>query len=383
MIKLSFLNLFRRKTRTILCLIGIIIGVLAMIGMISVVDGLFGEFNQLLSSMQGVTIIEKDAADEVFSFIPVSYEQKLENIRGVRVAVPEIWGLANTIDGKKVSVVSSGVSMSPPMIYGTDMQKYLQQTGKGLISINVEKGTNLSPSDKGKVLVGGQLAEDHSKFVGSTIKINNKSFRVKGILKKESSTLASLIVMNLEDSREVLSISSDKVNTYHLDLSDPSEDQKTAEIINFKYGTEIEARTSADYSAQMSEILGSFRLSVFVIAGISAIVAGIGIVNTMLMSVLERYREIGALRAIGWTSNNIMSMILLEAMFLGVLGGILGIIFGFIAAQALHLFIGLPVLVSPVLIIETFIFALCIGLFAGVYPAFRASRLQPIEALRR
>jgi len=100
------------------------------------------------------------------------------------------------------------------------------------------------------------------------------------------------------------------------------------------------------------------------------------------MSVLERFKEIGALKAVGWTRQNIIRMILYESLFLGVIGGIMGIILGFSVDYTLSLFLGVKYFISPALMIESFSFALFLGLIAGLYPAYHASKLDPVEALR-
>jgi len=127
-------------------------------------------------------------------------------------------------------------------------------------------------------------------------------------------------------------------------------------------------------------VMGSFNIVVFLIGGLAAFVAGVGIVNTILMSVLERTKELGALMATGWTGANLMKMILYESMFIGVFGGIAGIILGFMVSEGAKS-AGLPSFVSLNIIIQAFIFAVALGLAAGIYPAYRASRLNPIEAI--
>jgi putative ABC transport system permease protein len=97
---------------------------------------------------------------------------------------------------------------------------------------------------------------------------------------------------------------------------------------------------------------------------------------------MERFKEIGALKAVGWTNFNVMRMIFYESIFIGILGGIVGVVFGSIAAQAFNGVLGLNVLVTIPLIIEAFTFAVVISFFAAFYPAYYASKLTPVEALR-
>ena len=128
--------------------------------------------------------------------------------------------------------------------------------------------------------------------------------------------------------------------------------------------------------------MGSLRLLVGAVAAIAAIVAGVGILNTMLMSVVERFKEIGALKAVGWTNNDIMKMILYESALIGIFGGILGILAGIFVAGSIESLAGLTTAVGVGLILQAFLFALFIGVFAGLYPAYAASKMDPVEALR-
>ncbi|MFH1545260.1 MAG: FtsX-like permease family protein [archaeon] len=379
MIKLSFSNLFRRKSRTILSLLGIMVGVGAIIVLISIVDGLFSGLEEFVSEIQGVSVREKDSGDEAFSKIDVSFGSKLESIQGVRVAVPEIYYVPKKVDGGPA--ISTNI-LSPIMIYAVDAQKYYSMKSTGWISGDIELGSRLEPGEKGKVLIGHGLAEDKKKFIGSSIKIDGKSFRVKGILKEEIEMLDNMIVMSLDDAREVSAFPKEKVSTFYLDLIDPSQDKRVAELVEFKFGNELEALTSSDYSEQFSSILGNFSLAAFLIALVSAIVAGIGIINTILMSVLERFREIGALKAVGWTNYDVMKMVMYESIFIGILGGVVGIVFGSFVALLLQELLGLTVLISVPLLVESFAFAVLIGLLAGIYPAYYASKLSPVQALR-
>ncbi len=377
MIKLSFLNLFRRKARTFLSVSGIAIGVAAIIVLVSLVDGFTGQFDEVVSQFKGVVVSEKDSIDQTVSRVDLSFAGKLASLPGVKVVVPEIWALPQSIDGKGLGISS----FSAVYIYGLDVDKYYSSGGKGWLS-DAEKGSLLRSSDFGQVMIGKKLAADRRKFVGSAIKVDGKTFKVKGILKGESDMVSSIIVMNLQDAREVTSFSEGKVSSYTVLLSDISADKAVAELIKLKYGDDLQAQTQADISEQLTGIVGNLRLLAIVIALVSSIVAGIGIANTILMSVLERFREIGALKAVGWTNGNVMKMIVYESLFMGVIGGLLGIAIGFGIDILLNAVGGVRYSISPMLLVSTLSFAIGLGIVAGLYPAYHASTLDPIEALR-
>jgi len=376
MIKLSFLNLFRRKTRTFLSVAGIAIGVAAIIVLVSLVDGFTQDFNGIVGQFKAISVVEKDAQDQTLSHIDSAFGQKLESLPYVKTVVPEIFLLPQKIDGQVLSLSTSAAS-----VYGLDTSKFLSTSEIAWIG-EVEKGSELRASDTGHVLLGKAIAEGNQKFVGSTIKINEKTFKVKGILKTESDLLGGLIVMNLSDARDLSGFPSGKVSSFTVLLTEPDKDEIVAKLIELKYETELTALTQKDLSQQLGGITDSLRLLAIVVALISSIVAGIGIANTILMSIFERFREIGALKAVGWTNSNVVRMVLYEAAFLGVFGGVIGILMGFAIDGVIASSFGLKYVVSPVLLFGSFGFAVFLGVISGVYPAFVASRLDPVEALR-
>jgi len=378
MIKLSFLNLFRRKSRTFLSVLGIAIGVGAIIGLVSVVDGVFVEFNDVMSGMQGIMVMEKDAIDQTLSKIDSDLENKISSIQGVKTVLPEVWLIPTTVEGKSLSEGSSG-SLDIPFIYGADMSTYNRLKNNIWVG-ELGQGSIPRPGEKGSVVIGKALADDESKFIGSTIKVNGKRFRVKGIMGSETMGFGALIFMDIADAREITGFPSDTVSTFYIELINPADDELVAKRLEFALGNEGEAWTTSDMSGMISDVMGSFNIVVFLIGGLAAFVAGVGIVNTILMSVLERTKELGALMATGWTGANLMKMILYESMFIGVFGGIAGIILGFMVSEGAKS-AGLPSFVSLNIIIQAFIFAVALGLAAGIYPAYRASRLNPIEAI--
>ncbi len=377
MMKLSFLNLFRRKTRTLLSVFGIAIGVAAIIVLVSVVDGFTLQFDSVIGQYKGITVYEKDAQGQVFSKVDASFEQKIEGMPGVKAAIPEIWVSPKKIDEKDIGLDS----FSPPSVYGLDIGKYFSTNAKGWVG-DVEKGLPLKSSDSGQVLIGKKIGKDFHKFVGAPIKIDGKAFKVKGILAGESDFIQNMVVMNLWDARSISPLDSGKITSLTVTLNDVSQDKKVAGLIKLMYGEKLQAFTQAELSEQFTGIIGNLRLLAIVVALISSIVAGIGIANTMLMSVLERFGEIGALKAVGWTNGNILSMILFESLFLGAFGGFAGLTLGVLVDQILASG-GVDYYISPVLAISSFLFAVLLGVFAGIYPAYHASRLDPVEALRR
>ena len=375
MLKLALSNLFRHKLRTLLSVAGIIIGVASLIALVSVVDGIKAEIQDALSQAQGARVVPLNATDPIFTNLDEGWGEKLDKIKGVKVALPNIIQLAKSIEGKPVGIEGTRV-------VGLDVVKLSSASGSGF-SGELLEGRDFRPSDSGNyvAMVGEKIKDDYGKFVGSKINVNGTQLRITGIYTTGSDLLDNSILMPIDAARDVTGFPQGKVSFINVQLEDPSMDQEVVDRINLLYGNEVKATSLSDFSDQFGVIFDSITLLVVVIASIASIVAAVGIINTMLMSVLERFKEIGALKAVGWTNDNIMRMILYESFFVGVIGGVLGALTGIAASHAIKSF-GLNSVVTPELFIGTILGSIIVGVLAGIYPAFIASRMNPVEALR-
>lgn len=380
MLKLSFVNLFRRPARSFLSVVSIAIGIAVIITLVSIVDGAENSFNDTISQFQGVLVMQKDSLDQTLSQINEEpAKSKISRMSGVRNVISELFVLPTTIEGSSLGSGIGDISSAYTFVYGVKPSEFKKLNGNGWLG-EMGKGSFLT-EDKESIVIGKTFADNYDKFVNSKVRINGRSYKVKGILKTENELNGSAIIMNFDEAKDLAGFPDGKVSSFYVELNDISLDKKIAQKINFQF-PEFEANTSSDFSDQLSGVLGNFRLLVIVIAGISALVAGIGIINTMIMSVMERRKEIGTLMAGGWTKETVLLMILLESGFLGILGGIAGLIMGLIFSFSLSIALGMEPFISVPLMINSFLFAFILSLVAGVYPAFRASKLNPIEALR-
>jgi putative ABC transport system permease protein len=167
----------------------------------------------------------------------------------------------------------------------------------------------------------------------------------------------------------------------YVELNDPKDAEDVAKKINFKFD-EIEAKTGAGFAEDIGGLLSSVDAFFVIISSIALFVGALGIINTMLMSVMERYREFGILRAVGWTRDNLMRLIFYESFFIGIIGSVVGCVLGYSATMAMGAMMGLKPAATPGLMATAFILGILLSIIGGLYPAYRASRLDPIEAIR-
>ena len=333
-----------------------------------------GEITTAFSKVQGVRVTPLSSTDPIFNSMDDEWVERLEKIQGVKVAVGNIIQTARTIDDKPQTVFTA------PRVLGLDVDRSLKATSTGF-SGELLEGRDFQTGDRGVALIGKKIKDDYDKFLNSRVKVNEGSFRVVGVYTTGSDIIDSSILLPIDDARSATGFPKGKVSYINLTLLNPSKDREIVKRVNLIYGDEIKATTLSDFSAQFGQIFDSITALVVLIASIASVVAAVGIINTMLMSVLERFKEIGALKAVGWSSGNIMLMIVTESILLGIFGAIIGIALGLGASAVISKF-GLNTIVTVPLLIGSFLGAVFVGLLAGVYPAYVASRMDPVEALR-
>ncbi|MFQ6051765.1 MAG: ABC transporter permease [Candidatus Hydrothermarchaeota archaeon] len=369
----SLKNLFRRKTRTGLALLGIAVGVAAIVALVSIADGLEATALEAIGELKGVYVQEENTGSPIFSKISKSYEEKIEAMPGVKLASPMIIYLPKTIEDKP----SRG--FTAPSINGIDPEKF-KKTGSPVTE--VKRGRFLSSKDRYKAVIGQQISDNYKKQVGGSIEIDDRNFKIVGIYETGSIVFDNDIYVPLDVAQELGGMEKDEVNAIVVLAQDPTNTDKIAKQIEMRYD-DLQAGTQEEFSEMISGLAGSIRSVTWAVSGIAAIVGGIGIANTMLMSVIERTREIGVLKSIGWSNNNVLKMIMTEAVLLGFTGGLIGIAIGFGAVFTLRTMLpSLNPVLTMKLVLEVLVFSMSLGILGGFYPAWNASKMNPIEALR-
>ncbi|GBE57516.1 macrolide export ATP-binding/permease protein MacB [bacterium BMS3Abin01] len=378
-------NVFRRKLRAFLTISGITIGIFAL-----VVMGAMAEKITLL--VDGGTEFYKDKVTVT--------EGESHGLGGDPMSVEKIRSLENM---DEVAVASADISITleeemsatfgmPDLITGTDMRGQDLET----FPISFADGRDLTTGDLGKVIIGSDLVKKLDGRVGNTITVRGREFEVVGVLNKTFSMPDKTVYMNLSDAQDIfyetlpefIRPNLDKTNLatggtiYPTPGTDPDQlaDKITAMDNN------LEAVGPQKFQDNIAATTGIFTMIVYGVALISLVVGGLSVINTMTMSVYERTREIGIRKALGASDGMIIRQFLGESGFIGLMGGLLGLGFGAITISLLNKWgeaSGNQIfLLTNRLVIGSVVFAVFLGVASGLYPAWHAARMNPVQALR-
>ncbi|GAA5171420.1 ABC transporter permease [Pseudonocardia eucalypti] len=385
------------RLRSALTTVGIVIGVTAVIVLVGLGDGMKTGFNKNFGAL--ATLI---TVDKVSGSIPGGgkpRDLKEGDVTALLEKAPDIATVTPVLSGKALVYSGPGLQVQGQVVGSTP--DYLKVSNRELV--RGQMFTSEQAKSRARVVVlGPELVTnlyggDPDKAMGSQIRIQRNDFKVIGILKSQGSVDDSAL-MPLGTARAYLLGGSDTITTMLAKASgvtrvNPAVDQINqimAERHNIKDMSKRDVTVTALQSQleETNKFLGYLNWFVVAVAAISLLVGGIGVANIMLVSVTERTREIGIRKAIGARRSAIMKQFLIESTVLAGLGGVMGILFGtgitLAGAQIIPAVapdFGAPEL-SPAAIAVAFAVSLAIGLIAGDYPAQRAARLRPIEALR-
>ena len=383
MYKFAFRNLWLKKSRSALALVGLSIAIIGIITLVSISAGIKYEVTNVISKMEGVTVMQADVFDDTQSYVSLSYKDDLESFSESKVVIPTVSGLAVNFEGKGRTLEAAPLGGMVALM-GIDVREAVKSEKGGLYNPEILRGRFLKPNDKYSVMIGQAIADDYNKAVGSKVEFNNEKFTVVGIFTSDSNIFDRMVVIPIDIAQELTNRDSDTVGFFYIELKNPADAENLAKKINFRYeDDDLDATSGSGFAGEISGLLGNLDLFFYGVSSIALLVGAVGIINTMLMSVMERTKEFGILKAVGWTNDNILKLIIFESIFLGIIGGIIGIVIAVILVK----FVAEPLLTFPMLItldlvIEAFIIALILGVVGGVYPAWRASKLDPVQAIR-
>ena len=393
---MSWASLIANKMRSILTMLGIIIGVAAVIALVSIGNGVKQDIQNSISSLGSNLLMVMPGAPRTPGVRPsqgsmkslkVSDYQAISKLDGVKAASPYTANSYVTIyQSKNWTTTVSGVSSN-----FQDVNNWTMAEGRFISSKNVENRERVAVV--GQTVVKNLFAGEDP--VGKEIRVKNIPFRVIGVLNSKGNgtmgndqddvifipyTTAMERVEGVDYLRMVYVVASD----------DNGIDRLQSDIENLlRVRHSIKDTNLDDFNIQnmksimetMEQTTGTLTLFLGAVAAISLVVGGIGIMNIMLVSVTERTREIGIRKALGATYFVIVTQFLIEAVVISLMGGLIGIALGIGASKLIGLASGMSTVISVPTIVLSFAFSMAIGLVFGIYPARKAAKLNPIDAL--
>lgn len=382
-IKMAWKSIIGSKVRSLLTMLGIIIGVSSVIILVSVGQG---TTSQITSQLEGlgtdlltVNIMGRGAATSL------SLEEAMDfgQIEGVKAVSPVI---SNSVTVKK-GTTNDTISVEGIVPSYEDVNNFHVQTGRFILDLDNDfrMKVALMGSDAAQTFFGSENP------VGQTIQLNGSSFKIVGLLESKGSSLTASndnkILIPLTTAERTLrsgGIRSITVQANDSKLISTVKSSLEAEL-NKKFQNASNSYSifnSQDMLDTVNSTTQTLSLALGGIAGISLLVGGIGIMNIMLVSVSERTREIGIRKAIGAKKRNILMQFMVESTFLSGFGGMVGIGIGYGVSALIGRYTSLTTTVPVYIVMISFIFSLFIGIIFGMIPANKAAKLRPIYALR-
>ena len=303
-------NLIRRKGRTLLAVLGISIGVAAIIGLGALTEGLQAGYGSVLTGSEADLVLrDADSLDLLLSSIDEEVGKEL-------LVMPEVAAVSGMIQGlvQAESSLYFFVFGYPEDSFALDRFQIID--GYPLYSREAD-------AMRGKpIILGSVAAESYNVGVGGSIRIGETAYRVVGIYETGEAFEDGGASLRLTDAQLLLGMNK-KVSVYYIQLTDPSLASRLITRVERKYPDLM--ISTADNMAQESSITDLIKIMVRVVGGLAILIGGVAMSNAQLMAVFERTREIGVLRAVGWRRSRVLIMMLAESVLIGILGGIVGV----------------------------------------------------------
>lgn len=369
-LELMIRNPFRNKTRSFLAIVGIAIGIATIVAL-GVITASLEESTQTTLQEGTAEITAMPLGSSMMGgasgSLNESYVDELKNISGVK----------QTAGLLQVSITDpTGTGPGAITVYGMN-SKDLEL--KGINSIN---GSTYN-DNKREVIVGKSVVDSENYTIGDNITILGEQYKIVGTYETGSMFTDGAIYTGLETLQND-SNSQNEVSTIAMKVDDNTTVETVNNNIENQYNDTLSTITSDEMEKTTENMMSVVNAATTAIEALAIIIGGVGVINTMMMTVFERTREIGVLKSVGWTSMKVLTMIMGESIVLTIISGIIGTILGLLAVIILFNITGgdMTLTYNIGIFIRAFAVALIVGILGGLYPAIKASRLAPTEALR-
>ena len=396
--RFCYKGLVQRKTRSYLTIIGIVIGIMAIVGLISIGVGMQVYMDEQIGKM-GVNKIIIMPMPPGGGFGPAAAStyftdrdaKAVDNVRGVDANCYMVYR-TSIITYKGIDATAPVVGMVPSIAEDAyfDVQGY-----------ELDSGRDLEDKDTNKITIGYWIAHKTFKVgdtykevkIGDKIEIKEQGFKVVGIIEEIGNRDDDMtIIMSLDDAEDLFGVS-DEYDFFFVKIKEGADPEDVADRISdrlekLRGEEDFTVMTAAQLSETVGGILSAVSAVLIGIGAISLLVGGVGIMNTMYTSVVERTREIGIYKALGAENNTILMLFLVESGLIGLIGGLIGIVLGFGMALVVEIVgreMGVGLLhawISWELTAFALLFSFSIGVLAGFLPSRSASQMNPVDALR-
>ncbi len=396
LVKVALYSLLANKLRSFLAVLGVIIGVGAVIAMLAIAAGAQSQVLSTISAM-GTNLLVVRPGQMGSGGVQTGTRQNLtiEDAQAILAEVPEVSRVSPAVQGRcqlKYMEKNTGTTVQGVGVPYLPIRNF--EVEKGRLFTDAEEDRQSHVIILGPVTVSNLFPKDEDP-IGATVKVNGVNFQIIGVTKAKGDqgwfnpddsgvipyTTAMKQVFGLTYIREIdVQCKSEKdLNT--------AQDKILALIrqrhrVRPEMPDDVEIRNQADLINTASTVTRTFTILLGAVASISLLVGGIGIMNIMLVTVTERTREIGVRKAIGAKDRDILRQFLFEAIFMSGIGGVIGVAAGVGAARAIAYATSFTTVLQPRSMIMAMLFAVAVGVFFGYYPARRAALLNPIDALR-
>lgn len=370
-ITLILKNPFRNKTRSALSIIGIAIGIATIVALGLITAGMEDSVQTTFNEGGAeITVTNATNVGGSSGLLSMSFIDNLKNITNVSDAVGQL-----SVSESNQSFVHSRSPVLGTTVYGINASKL------SLVGI---KNVNGSVYKEGsfEAVIGSRYADLNNLSIGDNLSFLGHNFKIVGIYETGSMMTDNGVYTSLKTLQNISNTNG--VSSILVKTSEGVNDTIVSKNIEEKYEN-VSTLTSEEMSSMLNDVIDILDAASLAISGLAIIVGGIGVINTMVMTVYERTKEIGVLKSIGWKSKKILTMILGETLVLTTLSGIIGSIFGILIAEVGVRLVGtdgFSLVYTPKTFILAFGITIIVGIIGGVYPAYKASKLAPTEALR-